>query len=659
MGRLFELRGLGRDERGSVLVIFAVAIPTFILVLALALDIGNWYVHQEKLRNRADAAAFAAGLEYAYRFPDCTEDASLQNQITYRAWQFGGDESSAPIAPDIAIPAEYQPAFNSDVNDQLNVTIGVNAAQSGGADHSDGGGPCVFHTPAQGDFITPDGGYWTDIKAREANVVSLFGGFGVPVPAIATSARLALRKIETASAVQPFAVADAADTPCAWARFVTPTGGTQDVQLFDADNDNTWIPSGGSAQVTMPDGGGGVSLSAGVVLGSCTTANQRTFFPDLGYVQAWTNSGTPRAETIGLSGNTCNGDYIFREGDPCAVRVDVTVVFAASCPQGNRRVWAYTGTFPGSQVELTRVTPPAFSNNWTGTLPAINPGSGLTDVGIAAQCTGAGGQQNLSQTPQREQRVMAGNDRQQGPIRNFTLGTTSVNNNGGGGPANGPTNFTEAITLILDPLHSDQGGDLRSIIRGATTVTGNPANGFLSGALTCGPNGPAPVADAVADGCTGPFAPGAARTVMPTGGSGSGALQAAYTAAWCAGPNNWGSYPSIPRGDPRLIIVGVSTPGAPFNQSSGGTGNSQATTRFAAFYVTGWMGQTASCTGNDPAPPAIAADAGALWGHFVKFVRPPSSGTPMSTGDPDEDLCRWNDPVTRNDVEACIATLVR
>ena len=55
-----------------MLTIFAVAIPTLILFLAMALDIGNWYAHKRKLQNRVDDAVFAAALEYGYRFPDCT-----------------------------------------------------------------------------------------------------------------------------------------------------------------------------------------------------------------------------------------------------------------------------------------------------------------------------------------------------------------------------------------------------------------------------------------------------------------------------------------------------------------------------------------------------------------------------------------------------------
>ena len=37
------------------MVLFAVMAPVFILFLALALDVGNWFAHKRQLQNRADA----------------------------------------------------------------------------------------------------------------------------------------------------------------------------------------------------------------------------------------------------------------------------------------------------------------------------------------------------------------------------------------------------------------------------------------------------------------------------------------------------------------------------------------------------------------------------------------------------------------------------
>ena len=54
-----------------MLVIVAVAALTFMAVIALAIDLGNWYVHKRQLQNRVDAAAFAAGLAYGTQFKNC------------------------------------------------------------------------------------------------------------------------------------------------------------------------------------------------------------------------------------------------------------------------------------------------------------------------------------------------------------------------------------------------------------------------------------------------------------------------------------------------------------------------------------------------------------------------------------------------------------
>ena len=49
-------------------------IPVFLLLAALVIDVGNWYTHKRQLQNRADAAAFAAGVEYAKNWQECVYD---------------------------------------------------------------------------------------------------------------------------------------------------------------------------------------------------------------------------------------------------------------------------------------------------------------------------------------------------------------------------------------------------------------------------------------------------------------------------------------------------------------------------------------------------------------------------------------------------------
>ena len=64
-----------RSERGGVMVLAAVMIPVFLLLTALVFDVGDWYTHKRQLQNRADAGAFAAGIEYQKNWKACVQNA--------------------------------------------------------------------------------------------------------------------------------------------------------------------------------------------------------------------------------------------------------------------------------------------------------------------------------------------------------------------------------------------------------------------------------------------------------------------------------------------------------------------------------------------------------------------------------------------------------
>ena len=52
------------DERGGVLVMFALFAPVAILFVALAIDVSNTFVHARHLQLQADASALAAAQEF-------------------------------------------------------------------------------------------------------------------------------------------------------------------------------------------------------------------------------------------------------------------------------------------------------------------------------------------------------------------------------------------------------------------------------------------------------------------------------------------------------------------------------------------------------------------------------------------------------------------
>ena len=59
------------DERGAMLVMFAVFAPVAILMAAFAIDAGNWFLHKRHLQVQADAGALAA----AQAFQPCSASA--------------------------------------------------------------------------------------------------------------------------------------------------------------------------------------------------------------------------------------------------------------------------------------------------------------------------------------------------------------------------------------------------------------------------------------------------------------------------------------------------------------------------------------------------------------------------------------------------------
>ena len=109
-----------RDERGTVLALSAVLIPIFIVLVALAYDVGTWYTHKRQLQNRADAAALAAGVAYSRVFtacnsPDAATKALAESTIEGAARLYAGD------------PQVAGPLHNTEVTDQTRVNVEINA----------------------------------------------------------------------------------------------------------------------------------------------------------------------------------------------------------------------------------------------------------------------------------------------------------------------------------------------------------------------------------------------------------------------------------------------------------------------------------------------------------------------------------------------------
>src|SRR5688572_11236559 len=77
-------RGLARrissDERGAIMVLFAVSLPIIFLFASFVVDTANWWEHKRHLQMQADAAALAGAGRFG---SDCKNSAVLSEIQKY------------------------------------------------------------------------------------------------------------------------------------------------------------------------------------------------------------------------------------------------------------------------------------------------------------------------------------------------------------------------------------------------------------------------------------------------------------------------------------------------------------------------------------------------------------------------------------------------
>jgi hypothetical protein len=163
------------NERGAVLVVVAVALPVFFLLTALIIDAGNWFTHERQLRNRADAAVQAAGLEFSRQWARCTEGTLLQ-------------KAAAGTAIVTAAKSYAGVNFNAEITEVLPTDIVIN-----------GGNEAI---------CVPTHATSTEVKVTEQEVDSLFGSLGLPLGNTSETARIELLQAASETDFVPLAVED-------------------------------------------------------------------------------------------------------------------------------------------------------------------------------------------------------------------------------------------------------------------------------------------------------------------------------------------------------------------------------------------------------------------------------------------------------------------
>ena len=203
-----------RDERGGIIVLSALMIPVILLLVALVIDVGDWYTHKRQLQNRADAGAFAAGVGYAKNWKACvqTSDPALRAatavKIADAAREYAGDPEASDYAG-ASLPSTLQ---NTEIANQAKLDVVINSNDpnyTDDTDYTDGGGsamlgtPCSLHTT--GDDISAPG-HWTDVRVKERDLPSLVGALGLPLPRNGARARVDVRPAISGTRFLPLAV---------------------------------------------------------------------------------------------------------------------------------------------------------------------------------------------------------------------------------------------------------------------------------------------------------------------------------------------------------------------------------------------------------------------------------------------------------------------
>ncbi len=255
-----------RDERGGIIVLSALMIPVILLLVALVIDVGDWYTHKRQLQNRADAGAFAAGVGYAKNWKACvqTSDPALRAatavKIADAAREYAGDPEASDYAG-ATLPSTLQ---NTEIANQAKLDVVINSNDpnyTDDTDYTDGGGsatlgtPCSLHTT--GDDISAPG-HWTDVRVKERDLPSLAGGLGLPLPRNGARARVDVRPAVSGTRFLPLAVPNNIITKVQ-VRYYNECTGTEiarrDLAPLPAVDQTSFAAAGGGQLWGLPSGG--------------------------------------------------------------------------------------------------------------------------------------------------------------------------------------------------------------------------------------------------------------------------------------------------------------------------------------------------------------------------------------------------------------------
>ena len=650
------------DDEGSVLVTFALALPVFLAMLVLVVDLANFFEHKRHLQVQADAAVLAAVHEL---HAPCTD-----SPVIGRANQYGGMAAYNGAGP-------YNPQVGGTAKGTIHALI--NSAtffgQSSPVDDSvSTAGPCTARM--------------VDMKLTETSLPLLFGL--ARFSNINAQARAELRTLNIARNFIPLSVSDAvwkkgeitfydessaAPGTVLGTRSITAKG-TSGSGLSIWDNASNPFPAVIAAGVKKLGVKVALSTTSSTTCGATGVScySQVLFMRGYPGAPAVTTSSSsagqaPQARSVTVTGSSCSdGSFTTTAtttGASCTVTIAATVDWGQANP-GSAYSATMTATVSGgSAVTLTAGScgPP---NTWSGTLTIPANGGPLpitldwsaTKGTIGGTACGNGNGKNpapCTGTFGAVQRTFSSSTSGSGPIQAAEVWTgsslaTAVRQTSFRQCDSGNAACTYPIIVriglppslgaaqsVSDPVYRmrpldgnsqthalDCDSALSKLEDELASGCGSQANSSpkqytVNSGQACGAyNNPGALPD--------PSPCAVTQTGQTASSIGKGLNQRVYgdtkpKSCPAAGVNHWSSFPNLPAGDPRLVYVLLTDYG-----SFTGSGNQGFPVRnFAAFYITGWQGNSGfdnPCQGHGDDNAAV----GEVVGHFISYVQQVNEG---------------------------------
>jgi hypothetical protein len=657
--RLGELAG---NERGAVLVMFAVFAPVAVLLAVFVIDTGNWWLHKRHLQSQADAGVLAAAQEFQPCF-----DANVYS----RAGQYGGATS---VTTPSGTVTSTSPLYNTQISNpsQANIHELINSKK-------------YYKQPSPVDTTVeekrPCEAFMVDVKMTQTDLPWYWRAFS-KVPYINAHARIEILQQTQASGAEPLAVVESSPV-AARAYFVNedtkatiastpltnlgPNGQGQDVW---ANSEAPLAVPLKATNATTAHIGVVIALSGSKTDTTCGHTYVKCFDEGAtgpllhiaGYSTAGTGTVTaPLARQVTLSNptpNTCTDGYFSNSSSACTFTITAKVDYGSTntCSGACVKVTPEVGGVKGAALTYNSGT-----GLWTGT--ASHTGVGSNQVNLLYECkkqTGSPCAATTKTTISNVQRIYAASEEHSGSIAGAWISEVGglaqdadsfevcascthklvVTANVGGSLAN--------AQKYSDPLYHMRFGKSQAEVVGCEP--GKEASGSAYRehlAKGCENTFKINTTDPNCTGTTEPYDCIGFASGVKTGPFGQGLAQRFETETppgtrfYCA--NNWvnsnsGGVPSLPKDDSRIIQLFIE----PYASNGAKSAPIQD---FATFYATGWDGD--ECNKKKPSHLDDEAGKGEIVGHFIKYVNT------LNTEDGGGQKCNLNA------LGQCIAVLTR